>query len=125
MPVLMRRLPVLLIFLFLFAGCGAGRTMRSAKPVTPTVAGKGVVLYTRASCPYCNGAKAYFTDRGISFVDRDIEKDPAALVEMLSIYREKMPDEEPIVPLIIIDGAALSGFDPPEVEKALRPAPGK
>lgn len=77
------------------------------------------VIYVRPGCPFCREARQFFADRGLPVVERNVLTDRQALAEMLDIHVRSFPDEEPIVPLIIIGGHAMSGFDREEVEAAL------
>ena len=42
---------------------------------TPLVKRDELVLYTTSWCGYCRQARKYLNDRGISYVEKDIEKD--------------------------------------------------
>lgn len=79
------------------------RNTVSTSPRPP--AAKQVVLYSTSWCGYCKQARAYFQQNGISYTDRDIEKDPAAkrAYEQLQGHG---------VPLIMIGSQRLEGFNP-------------
>lgn len=73
---------------------------------------KEVVVYTSDTCPHCYTAKDYFNDRGIEFVEKNIQKDPAARQEL-------MAKGIMAVPVVVIDGETIVGFDQNRVEELL------
>ena len=81
--------------------------------------GKSVTLYTTQWCPACTRARAWFTGRGVSFVERDIEKDSSAADEYTQkCARIGQPGGR--VPGIDINGTLMIGFAPGRVESLLR-----
>lgn len=102
------------------AGCGSGR--QAPAPAFPAAAAVGrpvVTVYVRTGCSFCQEAREFFAARGVPVRERNVAADRSALVEMLDIHVRRFPDDEPIVPLIVIGDRALSGFDQQEVEAAL------
>lgn len=73
-----------------------------------------VELFTTSWCGYCKKARAFFDARGVSFVEYDIEKDPAAA------RRKQQIDGRSGVPLALINGQPILGYAPSAYEKALR-----
>ena len=71
---------------------------------------KTVVVFSTPSCPWCRKAKDFLTKNGVSFVDRDVQNNEGARQEMLGIT------EQMGVPVIVIDGQIVIGFE----EKKLR-----
>lgn len=104
----------------LLAGCTPARP---AVPSTPVGAAAGnrheVVVYVRTGCSFCQEAREFFAARGVPVRERNVAADRSALVEMLDIHVRRFPDEEPLVPLIVIGDRVLRGFDRQEVEAAL------
>src|SRR5512136_2762626 len=43
-----------------------------------------VILYQTSWCPYCNKARQFLKDLGVSLVEYDIEKNPAKQEEMMA-----------------------------------------
>jgi mycoredoxin len=80
-----------------------------------------VVLFATSWCGYCAKARKYFQSRGIPFTELDLEKDPSAegrlgaLSRAAGIPRERLQG----VPIIFIDGRAISGWDEAEVKRLL------
>lgn len=72
-----------------------------------------VLMYATSWCGACRAARAYFTRKRISYVEKDIEKDPAA--------RQAMSRLNPRggVPTIVINGQVMVGFSPAAVQSAL------
>lgn len=101
-------------------GCvPARRVPPPASPAAATLDTPSVTLYVRTGCPFCREARAFFASRGIPVRERNIGEDREALVEMLDIHMRSFPEDEPIVPLIVIGDRVFSGFDQHEVEAAL------
>jgi len=65
-----------------------------------------VEIYTKNYCPYCHAAKELFKDRGVEFVEYDVENDPAKREEML-----KRAHPRTSVPEIFINDKLIGGFD--------------
>jgi glutaredoxin 3 len=72
-----------------------------------------VKIYTTPTCGYCQMAKKYLTERGIKFIERDVSQDQAASDEMVSISGQMG------VPVIVVDGKIVIGFDRPKLEQLL------
>jgi glutaredoxin 3 len=64
-----------------------------------------VVVYTAPTCGYCRQAKQYLTQRGIPFTEYDVAADPRAAQEMVRLSGQRG------VPVIVIDGQVVVGFD--------------
>ncbi|HWI40837.1 MAG TPA: glutaredoxin domain-containing protein [Verrucomicrobiae bacterium] len=76
-----------------------------------------IVLYTTSWCPYSKAAKKYLSDRGIPFLDHDVEKEAAAAAELHKRYGTGS------VPVIVIgNDRVLKGFSERELEEALAQA---
>lgn len=104
---------------------GCAPTRPAVPPDFPVVAAgdkPAVVVYVRTGCSFCQEAREFFAARGVPVRERNVATDRSALVEMLDIHVRRFPDEEPIVPLIVIGDRAVSGFDQQEVEAALAEA---
>lgn len=75
---------------------------------------KDVVIYTKTTCPYCRDLKAYLDQKGVNYREIDVYANPEAARE---IY-ERAGQEA--VPITIIDGDLIVGFDPAEIEEKLK-----
>jgi len=108
----------------LMVACLGGCAMTGPAGLPPSpgvVAGSEAVavIYVRPGCSFCQEVREFFAARGLPVRERNVVADRGALVEMLDIHVRRFPDEEPIVPLIVIGDHAVRGFDQQEVEKAL------
>ena len=74
---------------------------------------KKVVIYSTPTCPHCRRAKDYLSRKGIPFVDRNVAQDRDAAKEMI----EKSGQMG--VPVIIIDGEVVIGFNQTQLDKVL------
>ena len=72
-----------------------------------------VKIYTTPTCGYCQAAKKYLTERGIKFIEHDVSQDQAAAEEMVSLSGQMG------VPVIVVDGKVVLGFDRPKLEQLL------
>jgi glutaredoxin 3 len=70
-----------------------------------------VTIYTTPACPYCQMAKAYLTERGVPFTERDVAADPAAVAELVARTGQRG------VPVILYDGQVVVGFDRAGLER--------
>lgn len=94
-----------------------------AKPAPSAKSGKTeqpvVIIYGASWCGPCHQAQAYLERRGIPFVEKDIEEDPAAAREMQAkLKRAGMGGGS--IPVLDVKGKILVGFSPGAVEAALR-----
>ena len=77
------------------------------------MADKKVVTYSTPTCPYCKRAKEYLSQKGISYTDIDVAQDREKAREMA----EKSGQMS--VPVIIIDGEIVVGFNQGQLDKLL------
>lgn len=75
-----------------------------------------VVIYTTPTCPYCRQAKEYLRQKGIPFVEKDVTSNPAHAQEMIQVSGQRG------VPVLIINGQVIVGFNRPLIEQALASA---
>lgn len=97
------------------------RLRRSAGGVAPAEprpsapgAGARAVVYSAEWCGACRKTKAWLRQRGVAVEERDIDKDPRALAELVAIA-----GKDPAIPVTVIGGKAVGGFDPAELGSAL------
>jgi glutaredoxin len=110
-----------------------GPTLASAAPAAPSAAppsapdrgspSKGiartvVVIYGAEWCGACHEAAKYLRSKGIPYVDKDVEKDPAAAREMQAKLA-KSGLHEGSIPVIDVRGKVMVGFNPAEIDAAL------
>jgi glutaredoxin 3 len=72
-----------------------------------------VVVYTTPTCGYCHQAKQYLSQRGVPFTEYDVAADPRAADEMIGLSGQRG------VPVIVVDGQVVVGFDRPRLDQLL------
>lgn len=77
-----------------------------------------VKIYTAPTCGYCHQAKRFLASRGIAFKEYDVSIDPEANREVRRLTGQMG------VPVIVIDGHVVIGFDRPRLEELLSKVPG-
>jgi glutaredoxin len=95
---------------------GAGSA--SAQHPRRNKAGAVVVIYGAEWCGACHEAAKYLRAKGIAYVDKDVEKDPAAAEEM----QQKLAKNglrNGSIPVIDVRGKVMVGFNPAEIDAAL------
>jgi glutaredoxin len=95
----------------------AGRVGRWLGLAAPLVRGR-VILYSAPWCGFCKRAAAFLRRRGVDFVERDIESEPAAAVELERKLRAAGLRGGGI-PVLDIGGRLVIGFDRDRIEALL------
>ena len=67
---------------------------------------KPVEIYTSPLCGYCHAAKRLLTQKGVSFAETDVSRDPAKRQEMMTRAGGRHT-----VPQIFIGGVHVGGYD--------------
>ncbi len=70
---------------------------------------KEVIVFSSNTCPYCTLAKNYLTEKGISFIEKNVQTDKEARAELMSMGHMG-------VPVLVIDGEQIVGFDKDRLE---------
>ena len=70
------------------------------------------VIYTSSTCPYCTMAKDYLKEKGVELEEKNVQTDPQARQEL-------MEKGYTGVPVIVMDGEEIVGFDKSKLEKML------
>ncbi|NLN15499.1 MAG: glutaredoxin family protein [Tissierellia bacterium] len=73
---------------------------------------KDVVVYTSNTCPYCTLAKNYLEEKGIQYTEKNVQTDKVARQELMSMGHMG-------VPVLVIDGEEIVGFDKEKIDEAL------
>lgn len=71
------------------------------------------IIYTSPTCSYCRMLKEFLSGRGIAFEDHDVTSDAAAAQEVARITNQNA------VPVTIIDGQVIVGFDQARLEQLI------
>jgi len=75
-----------------------------------------VTVYYTSWCPACRAARGYLSERGIRFVEHDVEHDARAKA------RQRLINPRGNIPTIEIEGQVLVGFNPTKIERAIEQA---
>lgn len=71
-----------------------------------------VVIYSSNTCRYCTLAKEYLQEKGVSYEEKNISTDPSA-------RKELMQKGYMGVPVIVVNGEEIVGFDKAKLEELL------
>jgi glutaredoxin 3 len=74
---------------------------------------KQVKIYTTSTCVYCRGAKEYFQEKGIVYEEINLSEHPDRIQEMVQASGQMG------VPVILIDGMVIVGFNRGAINEAL------
>lgn len=72
-----------------------------------------VKIYTTPTCVYCKKTKAFFQEHNVTYEEKDVSKDSAAVEEMVQKSGQMG------VPVIEVDDKIIVGFDEAALRKAL------
>lgn len=87
-----------------------------AKATAKRAEARPVIVYGAAWCGFCRKAAKWLTDRGVPFVEKDIEKDEEAADELVAKLRAAGKSGSSI-PWIDVGGELLNGFDERALER--------
>lgn len=78
-----------------------------------------VTIYSTVTCPYCSMLKKYFTEKNVAFIEKLVDQDDTARIEMT-----KLSDGFLGVPYTVIakDGGTVEkiiGFDKAKIDSIL------
>lgn len=66
---------------------------------------KNVTIYTTPTCHFCKAAKDFFAEKGVQYTGYDVASDAEKREEMIKMTGQLG------VPVIVIDGDIMVGFD--------------
>lgn len=72
-----------------------------------------VTIYTIPTCPWCRQTKEYLQQKGIEYTDHNVAEEQQALDEMYKLTGQAG------VPVIVIDGTVIVGFNTKKIDEAL------
>ena len=75
---------------------------------------KQVKIYTTSTCVYCKGAKEYFKEKGVEYEEINLSEHPDRIQEMIQASGQMG------VPVILIDGKIIVGFNRGAIDEALQ-----
>jgi len=105
--------PIVIALLFLVATAWQHAAVRRAAEAS-FVPGPGheVVLLATSWCGYCSQARAYLSRNGVAFEEHDVERSESGSRLWGTLGR-------PGVPVVLVDGRPIFGFDPRAMRLAL------
>ena len=71
-----------------------------------------ITIYTSNTCPYCTLAKNYLSEKGYSYNEKNVQTDKDARKELMSMGHMG-------VPVLVIDGEEIVGFDKEKIDASL------
>ncbi|MDU5081355.1 NrdH-redoxin [Tissierella sp. P1] len=71
-----------------------------------------VTVYTSNTCPYCVSAKDYLKEKGIDYTEKNVQTDKDARKELMAMGHMG-------VPVLVIDGEEVVGFDKEKIDTLL------
>lgn len=71
-----------------------------------------VVIYSSDTCPHCVSAKEYLNEREVEFTEKNIQTDKEARKELMDMGHMG-------VPVLLIDGEEIVGFDKGKIDQLL------
>ncbi|SHK17046.1 glutaredoxin family protein [Tepidibacter formicigenes] len=74
---------------------------------------KPVEIYTSNTCGYCNMAKDYFKEKNIEYIEHNVSEDPDARKKLMKMGYMS-------VPVIVIEGEEVLGFDRNRIDELLK-----
>ena len=85
----------------------------------PAAKSNEVIVYGTSWCAFCKKARAFLKARGVPFIDKDVEKDKAAVEELTqkAMAARVRPDG---VPVLDVKGTLILGYDEQAIVRALR-----
>lgn len=73
-----------------------------------------IKVYTTVSCPWCTKIKNYLTEKGLDYQEIDVGEDSDSVEEMIALTGQRN------VPVTVIDGEVIVGFDRKALEEQLK-----
>lgn len=73
---------------------------------------KDIKVYSSSTCPYCTMMKDYLKSKGIEFTERNVSTDAEARKELMAMGHMG-------VPVTVIDGTEVVGYDTQKVDSLL------
>ena len=90
--------------------------MLKPAPDYQTMQSHEVTLYTTVTCGYCKKTRKLLDDKGVVYIDNDIEESASARKEWKSLGGRG-------VPVVVIDGQVIKGYNPNKIIQLLSSRP--
>ncbi len=73
---------------------------------------KNVVVYSSSTCPYCTSVKEYLEEKGVDYLEKNVQQDKEARKELMAMGHMG-------VPVVLIEDEEIVGFDKNKIDLAL------
>lgn len=73
-----------------------------------------IIIYTVAGCPFCARAKQLFESLDVPYVEHEISQDETKAEELIKLTGRAL------VPVTLIAGRTIIGFDKEQLEEAIQ-----
>ena len=71
-----------------------------------------VIVYTSNTCPYCTSTKEYLNEKGVEFIEKNVQTEAESRKELMAMGHMG-------VPVVVIDGEEIVGFDKAKMDSLL------
>lgn len=71
-----------------------------------------VKIYTSSTCHYCVATKEYLHEKGVEYTEKNVQTDKEARKELMAMGHMG-------VPVLVIDGEEVVGFDKEKIDELL------
>lgn len=78
-----------------------------------TPSAQRVIIYTVDGCPFCKRAKALLTAKGVTFEEKELSHNEHYAEELVHLTGHAL------VPVTLIAGETITGFDEPRLTAAI------
>lgn len=108
----MKKIILCIALLALIQNWGRISSLFESAPVIPASSGATIIMYSTDWCGYCKQARALFDSAGLAYREYNIEKSAEGLEQYQMLGGRG-------VPLIIINGKLLRGFNKRQILREL------
>lgn len=82
--------------------------------LNPIMSAPSITIYSTPYCAYCKMEKQFFKENKIAYKEIDVSEDTQAAQQMI------MKSGQSGVPVTLVDGKVIVGFDKPALKKLLK-----
>ncbi|QJR13589.1 glutaredoxin family protein [Usitatibacter palustris] len=108
----MKLLMAIFVALVVWKACDGVQASRARNAIVAT-ADADVILYATDWCGYCRATRKFLDDKGIAYVEFDIEKNEEGARQYKALNVRG-------VPILLVKGNVVQGYDPDGILAALK-----
>lgn len=71
-----------------------------------------IIVYSSSTCPYCTLVMNHLTEKGVSYVEKNVSTDKDSRKELMEMGHMG-------VPVVVINGEEIVGFDKEKIDSLL------